>query len=312
MRKKIIQVICILLAVSILYSTLVTRVYRKEIRISLSYLKINQQISSINNIAKWYLPFSSSDTSNLKILGKDRLLVDNSELSITKLTGLRSEYKITENNQSGNIVFDLVPVNADSTMVILSYESTIWNKLLANKMVITNAEKSLHNLKEYFEDTKKMYGYEIEKAEVTDTAFLFRSSLVSNANKKESFKMQFESLIQFAKEKDLGYTGTRIFYFNPFGKDSIHLFTSIGITNTDRSKFNEKFLLKQMPYHGRLLTAYYQGSINNVNRVINALEQYRTDNTMTSMAIPFTKLITEGIEFDDNQVIQAKVFYPVY
>jgi hypothetical protein len=30
------------------------------------------------------------------------------------------------------------------------------------------------------------------------------------------------------------------------------------------------------------------------------------------MAIPFIKLITEGIEFDDSQIIQANALYPVY
>lgn len=312
MKKKIALLLLSLLIVFFLYALLFIRVEQQQIRINLSYLKINQQISSVRNIAKWYLPFSATDTSSIRIAGNNRLESNNSTLTITQLTGLRAMYKLSEGGQTRVIIFDLDPLNADSTIVTLKYETTIWNKFFTQNSIIFNAQKSLENLKDYFDDTKKMYGYEIEKAEVTDTAFLFRSAIIPNAKKRATFKELFESMIQYAKEKDLGYNGTRIFYFIPFGNDSIHLFTSIGITNTEKSKFNDKFLLKQMPYKGRLLSAYYQGSIGNISRVINALEQYRTDNVMTSMAIPFVKLITEGVDFDDSQIIQAKGQYPVY
>ena len=63
---------------------------------------------------------------------------------------------------------------------------------------------------------------------------------------------------------------------------------------------------------GRLLKSYYQGSFSNVVSSLDALAQYKTDNGMNSMAIPFIKLITEGIEFDDSQIIQANALYPVY
>ena len=98
----------------------------------------------------------------------------------------------------------------------------------------------------------------------------------------------------------------------PYGKDSIHLFTSIGINNTTDVPFTGPFILKRMPYMGKLLMSYYQGNFGNVITPLNALAQYETDNDMNSMAIPFIKLITEGIEFDDSQIIQARALYPVY
>jgi hypothetical protein len=30
------------------------------------------------------------------------------------------------------------------------------------------------------------------------------------------------------------------------------------------------------------------------------------------MAIPFVKLLTENVDFDDSQVIQARAYYPVF
>ena len=167
-------------------------------------------------------------------------------------------------------------------------------------------------MKDYIGDAKKMYGYEVEMTSVTDTAFLFSSKVVLKQEKKTAFKNLYESLIKFAEAKNLGYNGVRIFYMLPYGKDSIHLFTSIGITNTDAVPFTGPFILKRMPYMGKLLMSYYQGSFANTITPLNALAQYETDNDMKSMAIPFIKLITEGIEFDDSQIIQAKALYPVY
>ena len=98
----------------------------------------------------------------------------------------------------------------------------------------------------------------------------------------------------------------------PYGKDSIHLFTSIGITNCENAPLTGPFILKRMPYMGRLLKTYYQGGFGNVVSSLDALNQFKSDNGMNSMAIPFIKLITEGIEFDDSQIIQASALYPVY
>lgn len=312
MKKKILLAVLTFFTLFLIYAIFVTRVEHKMTRINLPYLKISEQISSTGNIAKWYLPFDSTDSNAIRFTGNVRIDAPDNGLIITQLTGLRAGYTVTTGKQSADIHFDLVPVSKDTTNVTLSFETTLWSKLFSRNSLMRNAEKSLENLRDYFEDTRKMYGYEIEKSEVTDTAFLFRSAIVGNNLKRVAWKELFESMIQFAKEKELGYNGTRILYFLPFGKDSVHLFASIGITNTERSRFNEKFLLKQMPYRGRLLSAYYQGSFGNVGRAINALEKYRTDNTMTSMAIPFIKLITEGFDFDDSKVIQARAFYPVY
>ena len=66
-----------------------------------------------------------------------------------------------------------------------------------------------------------------------------------------------------------------------------------------------------MPAKGHLLTAFYQGRFGDVNNVMAALEQFKSDNKMTTMAIPFIKLITEGIDFDDSQIIQAKAYAPI-
>lgn len=312
MKKKITFIVLGLVTAFILYATLITSVHHKNILINTPVSRVQHQLSTIKSISKWYLPFATHDTASIKITGKDRLTSDADSLRITRLTGLSAWYKVSKNNSSKDIVFEAIADTAGFTNVTLSYESNLWNMITNADPIITNAEKSLVSLKEYFEDTKKMYGYEMEVVEVTDTTYLFTSKIVANNLKKEAMKSSYESLIKYAKEKSMGYNGTKIFYSSAYGNDSIHLFMSIGITNTTNASFTGEYTLKKMPYKGRLLSAYYQGSFGNVLKPIYAMEQFKADNGLTSMAIPFIKIITEGADFDDAQIIQARAYYPVY
>jgi effector-binding domain-containing protein len=310
MNKKMLFTLVVLVAATLFYAIFVTRVFHKEITIPQPIALVNKQVSAIDNISKWYLPFASADISNFKI-SPDKIEYSNVSLNITKHVDLSIWYEVAENKKKQTVMFSVLIDTGRTSKIILSYESTLWNKIFGTNSIIKNAEESLKNLKEYFADTKKMYGYQMEVADVTDTAFVFTSKVVAKTIKKETFKNLFESLINYATEKNLGYTGVRIFYTSTYGNDSIHLFTSIGITNTKDVPMDGIFSLKKMPYKGHLLTAYYQGNFDNVNNAISALGQFKSDNEMTSMAIPFVKLISEGISFEDNQIIQAKACYPI-
>lgn len=311
-KKNIIILISALITAFVLYAALITNVYKKEVRLPETLSLISQQLANNKNISRWYLPFSGADTTDIKLSGKDRIEYNNSSLVISRISGLSAWYQVTEDNKTQKVVFDISADTGIISIVTLRYEATLIQQFLNTSSIIANAKKSLDHLKEYFSDTKKMYGYQIEVTTVTDSAFLFTSKVVARSAKKEAFKKAYESLIKFADENNLGYNNTRIYYMSDYGNDSIHLFTSIGITNTASTAFNDVFSLKKMPYGGRLLTAFYQGSFGNSTRILTAMEQFKTDNEMTSMAIPFIKLINDGIEFDDAQVIQAKAYYPVF
>ena len=301
-----------LLSACIIYATLFKTVHYKEIKINAAVSVIHREISSLNKIANWYLPFATADTSTSKIIKKEGLEFENSSLKITSVIGYSVQYKVAENKNFKEIFFNVMPDTGHYSKVTATYTATLWQHIFNSNKIIQQTEKSLENLKDYIGDAKKMYGYDVEMTSVTDTTFLFSSKVVSKLEKKAAFKTLYESLIKFAKVKNLGYNGVRIFYMLPYGKDSIHLFNSIGITNTNDVPFTGPFILKRMPYMGKLLMSYYQGSFANTITPLNALAQYETDNDMKSMAIPFIKLITEGIEFDDSQIIQAKALYPVY
>jgi hypothetical protein len=311
-RKTFTLIILILLGAFMVYATVFKKVHRKEILINAPVQVIHREISSLTSIAKWFLPYAEAGADSNKIIKQERLEYENNSLKITNVVGYSAQYEVTENKNSKQILLNVMPDTAHNSKVTVSYTATLWQQIFNSDKIIRQTEKSLESLKDYMGDAKKMYGYEVEMTSVTDTAFLFTSKIVAKEEKKAAFKNLFQSLINYAEIKKFGYNGVRIFYMLPYGKDSIQLFTSIGISNTENVPYTGPFLLKRMPYMGKLLMSYYQGSFENVIAPLNALSQYETDNDMKSMAIPFIKLITEGIEFDDSQIIQAKALYPVY
>jgi hypothetical protein len=313
MKKTFLSIFLIAVTGWLLYATLVNKESHKTISIKAPLLKVHNQISFIDYIARWYEPFAGKDSADIKIQDRDKIVSDGTTLAIVKLNGLSSLFKITEGSHSKEVLFTASgDVETAIHTVTLSYKTTLWNEWFGNNNIISNAEKSLLGLKDFMEDTKRVYGFNIGVTLVTDTTFLFTQQIVANSNKKDALKNLYESLIQYAKEKSAGYNGTKILYLAAAGKDSIHLYTSIGITNNiEKIPLTGPFALRRMPYQKNLIIADYEGSFGKINELFTAMEQYRTDNSMTSMAIPFIKFTNDSISFDDNETIKVKGFFPV-
>ena len=311
--KKILTLITFILFGSfVFYATVIKNLYRQQIRIDASTSKILNRITAVNNISRWYMPFASADTDAIKQPAKEKITYKTTSLEVVKLIGSEAWYRVKEDDRLDDLVFGILADGSGSSIVTLSYESTIWNNLFGSNPIIENAKKSLLGLKDYLGDIKRLYGYPIEMTTVVDTTFLFTSMIVANRFKKETIQHSYESLIEYARKKNGGYNGTRIYYELPVGSDSIHLFMSIGILHPELTPNTTSFSLKRMPYMRKLVRADYEGRFDKINMLFSALEQYKTDHKLSSMAIPFLKFDSSLTSFDDSQIIKAKGFYPVY
>jgi effector-binding domain-containing protein len=197
------------------------------------------------------------------------------------------------------------------TFINLSYPTTLFNKWFSKSVVEKNAEKSLENLKDYMTDTRRFYGFEISMVPVEDTAFLFSRITVPQNQRREATKKIFEKLLAYAEKRNAGYNGTRIYHTLKSGNE-ITIFASIGVTNAIDIPENSDIEYKRMPFGKNLLVANYQGPFGESDRVYKALELFKTDHSMTSMAIPFQKFLSDGYDFADDQIVQLKVYYPVF
>ncbi len=290
------------------YITLYNKTYTTQIKINASLLKINNSITYIDNIAKWYI-LPSGKTG---LVVSNKLINQKDTATISKLSAMSCLLKVAKGDGYKNVLYTITEESKQIQSVSLSYKNTVWGNNFDQNIIVESAKKSLLNLKTYIEDTKITYGYKIENTLVSDTTFLFTSRAVSNKNKKEAILNLYQSLIKTSEKFDAGFNGVKIFYITLLGQDSLRLYTGIGITkNIDTIPLYGEYTLKRMPYQKNLILGYYNGPFYNISDFFKALENYRVDNNKTSMAIPFIKFENSDFNFDDSTIINVKGYYPI-
>lgn len=318
MKKKYLYVSLafILVAALIVYTCFVTKTYEKEVSVPYTMQKAGEQLYQLDNVIKWVPPFSYTDSlKTLKGLRKTKtILINGVRITIISSSAISSILEFQKGNQTKQFLFSAVPDTSNLTTckVKLIYKATLLSQLLDKGGLIKNAAASLENLKSYMEDTRQFYGHEIKQSTVADTSFLFKSVTVPVEEKRTATKQLFEELIAYANAKKSEYNGTRIFYSTPYGSDKIMLFASIGVSKEVITGANEHIQYKRMPFGKNLLEASYQGPYKDVTAVYEALEAFKADHSFTSMAIPYQKFLSDGYDFADDQVVQMKIYYPIF
>ena len=315
--RNILPVLLLLIVSSFLfYIFFVQRTIRKTVNIPLPVMKVSQQFTNPANLVKWYMPFANTavqpdiqynDSSNIIRSGNDSIEISNQSIYSTLL-------KSFSGTQKKYIIFSAIPdtTGQEQTVVTMSYKTTLFKQWFNKGILEKNARQSLTNFKDYMEDTKRFYGYEIQPVTVTDTLFLFNSETVAVSEKRNATRKLFEQLIAYAEKKNAGYNGVRIFYSQKTVDDKVTLFASIGVTNRIDILPADPFELKMMPIGKNLLEATYQGPFGESDKVYQALESFKTDHNLSSMAIPFKKFLSDGYDFSDDQIVQLKVYYPIF
>lgn len=298
------------------YIGFVPQTYQYQVALPYSMLKTGEQLNNPGNLVKWYVPFASDDSAKKNVQEKKSKQIISRDHSAT-ITDPSSVSVVVRSAYKGHVKQFLFiaasePGDMDVCHVELTWKNTLLGHWLDKGSLEKNAKLSLENLKDYMEDTRQFYGYQIEQTTVADTSFIFLSATVPVTEKRIATKNLFDKLISYAKEKDAGYTGVRIFYTVPYGKDQLILFASIGVSNRIAPGPGEGFQYKKMPFGKNLLMATYQGPYVEVSKVYTALENFKADHKLSSMAIPYQKFLSDGYDFADDQIVQMKVYYPIF
>lgn len=316
MKRKIVSVVCIIISVVVLFYLLfVQHEFKKTLILKLPILTVTEQFNTPKNLQKWFVPFinataspSDSVTQTNKSItdGTYRLEVNNTSIYSAILT-------FSKGKKTKEFLFSAMPDSTKGGFTILTiiYKNSYLKEWLFKSDLEQKALSSFTGFKEYLDDTKRIYGYEINPVKVVDTLFLFKRQTVSLSDKRNTTKSLFENLIAYADKNNLGYNGNRIFY-SVKGDDNITLFASIGITREIEIPETEEFEIKRMPFEKNLLEAIYQGPYGEASKVFEALKQYLSDHNLSSIAIPYQKFISDGYDFADEQVVQMKIYCPIF
>jgi len=287
---------------------------KKTIQVPYTMFKSGEQFTNASNLVKWYAPFTINDTAGIsKETGKHIITSGSYSAVISDISLFSAVIKAKHHGKEKAFSFTALTDSSEAaaTFVTLAYHTTLFRKWFVKTVLEKNANKSLENLRDYMTDTRRFYGFEIQLVPVEDTLFLFSRRAVPVTQRKEATKKIFEQLIAYAEKNGAGYNGNRIYYTLKSG-DEITIFASIGVSNMTETAPDDVLQYKRMPYGKKLLMTSYQGPFNQSDKAFKALEAFKADHTLSSMAIPFQKFMSDGFDFEDDQVVQLKIYYPVF
>ncbi|MFN5480412.1 MAG: hypothetical protein ACK48G_10605 [Chitinophagaceae bacterium] len=296
MRKGMkLGIIGLVLAVGLLFLILPTT---KEVivRVPLPLERVMLEFEDTARLFRWYQP----DTD------------PNMQVSVSKANPFEF---ILDHRQDGNSIPLHIVVSPDTTdskvtKMVYRYASSLIND--PGKDIKAYASVALEHLGDSLKRTEYVYGYKIVTTTVVDSSFLFLSKTVPASLEAEETKKIYDELIAYAEKRNAGYNGVRIFYRQVISKNETALFASIGVSNYTPTGPDEKIQYKMMPYGKKLLVMDYEGPYERAKGLFSILEQYKQDNALVSMAIPFIKYVSPGYGFTDSQVVKVRISYPVF
>jgi hypothetical protein len=287
---------------------------QKKITVPYDMYKAAEQLNNRENFIKWYLPFAGLNQTDITKPAKTQTILSGDDSAqIGNISMFGASIKVSHKSNAKIFHFTTLSdsVQTLSSSITLSYKTTLFRKWFSKSVLEKNAEQSLDNLGDFMSDTKRFYGFDIQRVLVEDTSFLFSREVVPLKDKQAGTKKIFEKLIAFAAKNNADYTGNRIFYSLVSG-DQVTLFASIGVTKTIATEPNGDIQYKMMPVGKNLLITNYQGPFGDAKKAFDALEEFKKDHRLSSMAIPYMKFITDGYDFSDEQLVQLKIYYPIF
>lgn len=314
MKKVLIVPIILILGVFI-YSTFFYKLYTKNIKIYGNTPYLQDVLNQPKKVALWQVPFNVMDSTQVRYTNNDSVYTINrkNSLKILPVNTLSYIYNIKIDNKEKEFIYTIFKDSPSVYSITLGYKNNLIGELFNNNTLVNNAKESLKNLEDLFIDTKKMYGYTITMAMVEDTSCLYKSATVANTNKKVAINNMYNELEMCAKKLNASYNGTKMYYQQPYGNDSTTVYLGIVINNANTTYYMQDGIsMKHMPYKKNLIMGYYQGAFNEMQKCFLAMLEFKTNNQLVSMALPFAKFTTNGINFDENQIIQCNLYYPIF
>ena len=296
MRKKIKWILMLLTAAVALVFLVVPTNEEVIVRVPLPLERVMKEFETPESLKKWFYPADSAGY----------------QLSVTKANPF--EFILTNTSKTQTIPLRVIvsPDTTDPSLTKIIYRyQTSWlpGEVGTYKK---DAADAISNLGELLTTTTYVYGHKISVTTVTDSSFFFQQRIVKKINTQAETKNLFDELIARAEKVGAGYNGVRIFYSQPLNKEEDIIYGSIGVSSGSDKNPGENIQFKMMPYGKKLLVLDYEGPYGKTKDLYGILEEYKRNNSLVSMAIPFQKFLTPGYGFADSQVIKTRISYPIF
>ena len=160
----------------------------------------------------------------------------------------------------------------------------------------------------YYTNDEKIYGIEIRRESVKDTALVFTFDSTIGYPSIEKIYSMIGDLRNYINSNAASATDSPM--LNVYNSDHVHYVTKVAIPVNKILPSSGKIFYKWMLPHGNILVADIKGDTKTTDSAFVTMENYVHDYNLTAPAIPFFKLISNRLKKDSTEWI-TRIYYPV-
>jgi effector-binding domain-containing protein len=314
MSKKLFVVL--IAGVLLLMAALFPFSVSEKVEINASFSSVAEQFLNNTKLAKWMLPFAGEKKEDVTIHTSGAIALQTPKEKLQKVMPDKyaAVFILAEKGKEKKATFAISPLNNDlhNSIVTLTYKTNYLSRLLKLQKAELIFSESLKNLKTYMEDPLQFYGYEMKIATVSDTAFLVSKIVATKQEINQKANALYENLISFAEKNNGGYTGVRIFHKERITENEYFISVGVGVTTVFPVTAAPGIDYKKMPFQKNLLVTTYTGPYGEIWKAYEAIEHFKTDNNLSSMAISFEKIPDGPVNFNDSEMVKVEIYYPIF
>jgi hypothetical protein len=305
-----------ILSMLLLFSVSIPLSFKSKAFVPYTLDKTMQQLRMPEQLGKWFFPFANIDTALVQKItsskpglsvGEWKLIVENASPAQADLS---LSYEGTD--RIYNFIVSPDPRGNKNCIVTMPINNTFWKRMVDPDPIDEIAIRSIKNLNDFTNDTKRYYGFRIRREKVTDSSFLYITTAIRPDFKAVGVKLLFDSLMKYVTENKIRYSGKRIFYSQMREPGQLQIFASVAVNGPVKADSTDGISKKTMLIGQNLLVADYKGPYKNVSSVYKALDQYKRDYSLVSTAMPFEDFQTAGYGFQPDDSVVLKVCYPIF
>lgn len=258
----------------------------------------NPAIKKINNGSK---KFDQNNNQKISFRHAD------DSISVTKITPFSYFVFGIINKKSVSYNLNIIPSSSTNKLDVGTLERTKFFNYIFRSADSTNGEKTLAALKEFLENTKNTYGFNIKSEIVTDTVFAVCALSVDSNKLFNILPKKFKLIEDYIEQHHLEKKGSYSVSYTP-EKDSLHLI--LGIPVNIFSEASGIVHCVNIP-KGKMLTGFYDGKVLNKYTIYSAFIRYAADNHLENVGASFESYINDKLPASDTSTVQFKFHYPI-
>jgi len=312
MKKK--RTLILLLFITAVAVGLIPFNKQVAIKINASYFNCYQQFITLQNWKKWQPEICHS-------FKKDSSSYSMSNTSQGIKLSIPGEYFLVKQRGSDNLLVKKVKDKNDfnysytiipgslglATTIIVTFKTNVINYLIPAFEEHELKETSILDFKNYMEDVKQYYGFDIKPGFATEKKIIVKSKTVAAAQIYAEAAESQKLLNNYILLKHLKQVAPMITQCIPKSGDSLQML--VGIPVNKAIPAGNGFLYMYMP-PTRVLIADFKGKYREKKKVYTAMAKYVQDKFVTTKIAPF-EVFTNKLPATADDVVEFRLTYPI-